>query len=114
MTSPRPSRPQRAEYPPNWRQLARQCKERAGWRCEHCGVPHGALRLSKAGKLYIVYLAAAHLNHDPSNPNALLRALCQRCHMQYDAQQHAQVRKPHKLRRTQPSTRKKTIPHPVE
>ncbi len=99
MTSSRPKPPRRANYPPNWRQLARQCKERAGWRCEQCGISHGMLRFSKAGKLYIVYLAAAHLNHDPRNPNASLRALCQRCHMQYDAAYHAQVRQAHKRRR---------------
>ncbi len=99
MSSPHPSRPCRADYPPNWRQLARQCKERAGWRCEQCGIAHGALRLSNAGQLYIVYLAATHLHHDPENQEAILQALCQRCHMRYDAKQHAQVRQGRKPQR---------------
>ena len=29
-------------------------------------------------------LHAAHINHDPANPNAELRALCPSCHLQYD------------------------------
>jgi hypothetical protein len=107
------SRKRGTGYPPTWRQTARQCKEQAGWRCEQCGVAHGTLRYSKAGKLYIVYLAAAHLDHDPSNPTARLRALCQRCHMQLDATQHAQVRKERKLRGKQPPTRRRTTPNPV-
>lgn len=36
-----------------------------------------------------VVLASAHLNHDPGdNRPRNLAALCQRCHMRYDAQEH--------------------------
>ena len=36
-----------------------------------------------------VYLATAHLNHDPSDSTPRnLAALCQRCHMRHDAQEH--------------------------
>lgn len=43
------------------------------------------------GMLHIIeiVLAAAHLDHDPSNRDPdLLRALCQRCHVLHDAAQH--------------------------
>jgi hypothetical protein len=72
-------------YPPNWEELAYACKEAAGWCCEHCGVAHGSERVSeRTGVVYVVYLAAAHLDHDPWNPFPRLAALCQSCHMSYD------------------------------
>ena len=72
-------------YPAKWEQLARACKERAGWCCEHCGIVHGVLTVSeRTGVVYTVYLAAAHLDHDPWNPSPRLAALCQRCHGRYD------------------------------
>ena len=37
----------RKQYPKNWEQLARQCKEQAGWKCEHCHITQGKKRISK-------------------------------------------------------------------
>lgn len=75
----------RERYPKNWSHLARQCKERADWRCEHCAVPHGASRIGKrTGRPYQVALAASHLDHDPTNPAPRLAALCPSCHGRYD------------------------------
>ena len=72
-------------YPDNWEELAWECKERAGWRCEHCGVAHGTQAVSeRTGVVYIVYLGAAHLDHDPWNPHPRLAALCPTCHGRYD------------------------------
>jgi hypothetical protein len=31
-----------------------------------------------------VYLHAAHVNHDPENPQAALKTLCPACHMKHD------------------------------
>jgi len=40
-----------------------------------------------------VYLAAAHLDHDPTNNHARnLKALCQRCHMLHDRDEHRRRR----------------------
>lgn len=71
-------------YPPNWDELAWECKERAGWQCEHCGVPHRTPAISRAGEPYIIYLAAAHLDHDPWNFFPRLACLCPSCHGRYD------------------------------
>jgi hypothetical protein len=72
-------------YPPTWDQLALECKERAGWCCEHCGVAHRSQAVSRrTGVVYIVYLAAAHLDHDPWNFFPRLAALCPTCHGRYD------------------------------
>jgi hypothetical protein len=96
--------------------------ERAKGRCERCGRPHGreirhlgdgrwwdedertwrngrgralprlaldevAIRTSR------IVLAAAHLDHNPTN-NRLrnLKALCQRCHMVHDREEHRRRR----------------------
>jgi hypothetical protein len=59
-----------ATYPANWKDLATACKQRAGWRCEECGATE--------------HLGAAHVNHDPENPNPELRCLCWPCHRRYD------------------------------
>jgi len=71
-------------YPANWYELAFVCKEVAGWCCEHCGIAHGTPAIARSGHLYIVYLAAAHLDHDPWNPSPRLAALCPTCHGRYD------------------------------
>jgi hypothetical protein len=72
-------------YPADWKLRAAACLARAGYRCEDCGIPHGVLRVGKKSKSpYIVYLHAAHVNHDPENPQAALRALCPSCHMKHD------------------------------
>ena len=72
-------------YPADWRIRAQACLERADYRCEHCGIRQGTLRVGKHHyNLYFVHLHAAHVNHDPHNPQAELRALCPACHMRHD------------------------------
>ncbi|MFL0415651.1 hypothetical protein [Sphingomonas sp. 179-A 2A2 NHS] len=96
---------------------------RAKGRCEHCRRPHGArvfhlgdgrwwdaerrqwrdgrgrrIRVAGADLVAIVritrvYIACAHLNHDPTDNGARnLAALCQRCHMIHDAAEHRRRR----------------------
>lgn len=92
---------------------------RAGGRCERCGRPHKAIvRCLPDGRWFDIHshawrdgrnrlarwpdlletaqtrttrviLAAAHLNHDPTD-NRLrnLHAFCQRCHMMHDREHH--------------------------
>jgi hypothetical protein len=98
--------------------------ERAGGRCQACGRPHLArLRCLPDGRWFDdtlqtwrdrrgkparwpdlieaaalrstrVVLAAAHLDHDPTN-NRLrnLRSLCQRCHLRHDRSHHLAQRR---------------------
>lgn len=76
----------RKKYPANWPAIAAACKERAGWRCEHCSVKHRAWRKSKrTGRRYRVYLQAAHVNHlERGREDAALLCLCFTCHARYD------------------------------
>jgi hypothetical protein len=110
-------------YPIDWPQLSAVIRfERAKGRCERCGRPHGreiqhlgdgrwwdederawrngrGRRLARrvgddiAMRTTRIVLAAAHLDHDPTN-NRLrnLKALCQRCHMLHDREEHRRRR----------------------
>ena len=64
----------RHRYPPNWDEIAKAVKDRADWKCEACGNPHGP-------PPYI--LTVDHVvDHDPKNVERKnLAALCQRCHL---------------------------------
>lgn len=77
----------KSKYPPDWKQISLAVREAADWRCEFCGAAH---RLPHPETGSIVILTVAHLDHDTTNnERGNLRALCQRCHLTYDAQHHA-------------------------
>lgn len=72
--------------------------ERAGNRCEcegECQTGHEARCAAWNGLAHPetgsrVVLTVAHLDHQPENcDEANLRAMCQRCHLAYDAPHHA-------------------------
>lgn len=83
-----------ADYPPNWKEISARIRfERAGGRCEgspafpYCRAEHGRAHPDTGSK---VVLTVAHLDHDiKNNADDNLRAMCQRCHLSYDAEHHA-------------------------
>ncbi len=83
-----PIRPEmRALYPRDWPAISRRIRERAGNRCEECGAENGRPNPRTGSR---VVLTVAHLDHDPRNcADGNLRALCQLCHLRYDAAEHA-------------------------
>jgi len=100
-----PIRPsERARYPKDWKAISLRIRERAGNRCEcegECGLHRtnpGPRRCEEVngepakwarGK---VVLTVAHLNHVPEDvSDTNLKAMCQRCHLTYDAEHHAQT-----------------------
>ena len=77
-------------YPPNWTAISRHIRARAHNRCEFCGVenhqPH-----PETGAMVI--LTVAHLDHTPENcSDDNLRALCQKCHNNYDKEHRKETR----------------------
>lgn len=65
-------------YPANWKEIASQIKDLAGWKCEQCGHPHDI----PAGYMLTVH----HLDLDKANCDYTnLVALCQRCHLRIQA-----------------------------
>ena len=104
-----------ADYPPDWKQISKRIRERAGNKCEWCGIPNYSLihRGKEDMALWIldkdwqrlswslkqcwnmrtskIVLTVAHLNHTPSDcRDENLACLCNRCHLNYDAKHHAQ------------------------
>lgn len=78
----------RAAYPKNWRQISNATRERANYRCEHCGAAHRWFHPITGS---VVFLQAAHMDHDVKNcSNENLKALCQRCHLIYDGKLHVE------------------------
>lgn len=63
------------EYPPDWKEIARSVKEKAGWRCVRCGHEHDIA----SGHM----LGVHHLDCNKSNCRWWnLVSLCQKCHLQ--------------------------------
>lgn len=74
-------------YPPDWKQRRARILARAGNCCERCGVANYS---NRAGVKIV--LTIAHLDHDETNwgvSDERLQALCQRCHIRYDAPEKA-------------------------
>jgi len=83
-----PIRPEnKVRYPKNWRQISEYIRfERAQNRCEKCGAENYEPHPVTGSK---VILTVAHLDHTPENcdPENLM-AMCQLCHLRYDAHHH--------------------------
>lgn len=84
-----------ARYPREWREIVAKVRERSGNRCEGSPGFYPECR-AENGKPHpvtgsTVVLTTAHLDHQPENCDmANLMHMCQRCHLTYDAQHHAE------------------------
>ena len=100
-----------SKYPPNWKtEIRPRILARANNKCECCGLENKTFALSykKNGitvweqgtfegwlknnlpKRVKVVLTIAHLDHDETNHNVTddrLKAMCQLCHLRYDAEE---------------------------
>jgi hypothetical protein len=106
------------EYPKDWKVIRQRILTKADNKCEFCGVPNYAL-INRTGvgkddwrfwpegmeseawdldglKCTKIILTIAHLDHDKTNHEVSddrLKALCQKCHLQYDMPRHIANRK---------------------
>ena len=109
-----------ARYPKDWKQVRERIRQRAGNKCELCGVPNGAViyrddagdwhraapdgartneptlsfsAVARLGfKVVTIVCTVAHLDHIPEHcTDDNLRFWCQRDHLAYDAEHHAQT-----------------------
>ena len=100
-------------YPTNWREISLRIRARSGGRCEcagECGLhrttpgprrcceTNGSPAKWARGKviLTVAHLGAPKLDGTPGDPHDKmdvrdenLKAMCQRCHLRYDAKEHA-------------------------
>lgn len=93
---------QRHRYPKDWKVISLAIRnDRADWWCECLGecLRHDGMCLARHGKPHPVteskvILTVAHLDHQPENCDPEnLRAMCQRCHLSYDREHHAETRR---------------------
>jgi len=105
-----------SKYPPDWKtEIRPRILARAGQlivdnkieqqaKCENCGVPNREIGTRKESGEWVkshhgysqIVLTIAHLDHDPENweiQDDRLAALCQYCHLRYDAAEKARKRK---------------------
>jgi uncharacterized protein (DUF779 family) len=85
----------RRRYPPNWREIVAQVRERSGDCCEgspafpDCRAPNGEPHPVTGSR---VVLTTGHLDHVPEHCQLEnLRHWCQRCHLVYDGKHHAET-----------------------
>lgn len=94
----------RSRYPKGWRAIVRAVRDRCGGQCEcsgECGRHAGpcpAQQFDPTGTGWRVYLTTAHLWQGPCAEHHAagikcgeldhLKAMCQRCHLNYDLPQH--------------------------
>lgn len=86
------------QYPADWPQIARAIKERGGWHCEWCNAAHGEAHPKTGSRVVLTvhHLGAPDLaaNRPGDKHNKLdcrpenLVALCQRCHLWADLDDH--------------------------
>lgn len=79
-------------YHPNWKAISRRIRfERAQNKCEWCQAENYQPHPVTGSK---VILTVAHIDHNrDNNADENLAALCQRCHLNHDRNQHAASRK---------------------
>jgi hypothetical protein len=73
-------------YPANWKQIAKDVKEAAGWRCQHCGQlclrPGEKPSSPNRSEWTKAVLSVHHANFTPEdNTKENLLALCSPCHL---------------------------------
>ena len=102
-------------YPPNWKAIALEIKQSAGWYCQECDRPcrrPGESWAEFQHRMFVNHdypveefvekkgrfvLTTAHLDHNPANcDRSNLKALCSVCHLRYDAQHHMRSRNKNK------------------
>lgn len=117
------------KYPPDWGDISKRIRDRAGNVCEECGVPNGShvLRAKgdrsqwtqvEAGKgtrivLTVHHIGVDHADGTPGDPrdkmdvrDENLIALCQACHLAADLDHHiAEARKTRARKRHEQLTR---------
>jgi hypothetical protein len=85
------------KYPRNWKQISEDIRfNRAQNKCEVCGAANYMPHPITGSK---VILTVAHLDHTPENCDYTnLKAMCQKCHNNYDKNHRKQtIRKAHTI-----------------
>jgi hypothetical protein len=86
-----------SRYPQDWKTISARIRVRDGNRCKFCGVPNYTLHPLTGSKviLTVAHLGTPYPDGRPGNKHDKLdvrdenlAALCQRCHLNYDRDEH--------------------------
>jgi hypothetical protein len=98
----------KSRYPKNWKEISEFIRfERADNMCEFCGAINHSFVNRKTRELCLkdeddsiqIILTVAHLDHNPENCNPdNLKALCQKCHNNYDQKHRKETRRFSKMK----------------
>lgn len=86
-----------SRYPADWKAISLHIREREGWRCKWCGAANGQPnpRTGSRVVLTVAHLGTPHADGRPGDKHDKmdvrdenLAALCQRCHLNYDRDEH--------------------------
>ena len=84
-------------YPSDWKQIRSRILERAAHKCEFCGIENYSMTsVRRPDKPFgtKVVLTIAHLHPPIENcADDNLKALCQKCHLNYDKELHKENRR---------------------
>ncbi len=73
-------------YPRNWKEISLRIRARECDKCKFCGAKNYEAHPLTGSR---VILTVAHLDHNPgNNTDENLAALCQKCHLALDKDQH--------------------------
>jgi hypothetical protein len=83
------------KYPPTWKtEIRPRILQRANNCCEVCGVENYSKVKRREGSVFEyevkIVLTISHLDHDETNwdvKDERLKAMCQQCHLRYDAKE---------------------------
>jgi len=91
-----------SRYPSSWPAISLAIRERAHWRCEWCGAAHGQPHPETGATvvLTVAHLGTDHADGTPGDKRDKsdvrpenLAALCQRCHLRFDVDEHLETRR---------------------
>jgi hypothetical protein len=90
------------KYHKDWKHIVARIRERAGNKCEWCGISNHLFVNSKTREICLkdeenairIVCTTAHLDHNPENcKDENLAFLCQKCHNTYDVPHRKQTRR---------------------
>jgi 5-methylcytosine-specific restriction endonuclease McrA len=89
---------QKERYPENWKKISLTIRNRENWQCKWCGAKNGKPHPVTGSKviLTVAHLGTVHADGTPGDKHDKmdvrpenLAALCQRCHLNFDRDEHA-------------------------
>lgn len=99
-----------SRYPKNWKEISLSIRERDEWCCKFCGAENGKPNPATGSivVLTVAHLGTVHADGTAGDPHDKmdvrdenLAGLCQRCHLNYDRDEHIENARKTRIRKRQ-------------